>query len=112
MMSDMALSKLRMILLSSTLAPLTPSWVECFGLLPQLFFHLGIRGAGNFIEERQRFSFLVPLHADPREVQVGEVPVRGELEIMLPGDLRLAPIGVRHSVKCFRISSGISPVGR
>src|SRR6266478_7478816 len=31
---------------------------------------------------------------------------------MLPGDLRLFPIGVRHSVKCFRISSGIFQVGR
>src|SRR6266480_3583193 len=55
----------------------------------------------NFIEERQRFSFLVPLQADPRELQVGEVPVRGELEIMLPGDLRLFPIGVRHPIKTF-----------
>src|SRR5947208_6617835 len=31
---------------------------------------------------------------------------------MLPGDLRLAPIGVRHPIKCFRISSGIFQVGR
>ena len=91
---------------------MTPSWVECFGLLPQLFFYLGIRGVGNFIEERQRFSFLVPLEADPREVQVGEVLVRGDLEIMLPGDLRRFPIGVRHSIKRFRVSSSIFRVGR
>src|SRR6266480_533792 len=55
----------------------------------------------KFIEERQCFSFLVPFQADPRELQVGEVPVRGELEIMLPGDLRLFPIGVRHPIKTF-----------
>src|SRR5205823_13794442 len=39
-------------------------------------------------------------------------PVRGELEIMLPCDLRLFPIGVRHSIECFRVSSGIFQVGR
>src|SRR5207247_9651330 len=45
-------------------------------------------------------------------LQVGEVPIRGELEIMLPGDLRLFPIGVRHPIKRFCVSSGIFQVGR
>src|SRR5216684_7500750 len=31
---------------------------------------------------------------------------------MLPGDLRLFPIGVRHSIKRFRVSSGIFQVSR
>src|SRR4029450_13717560 len=31
---------------------------------------------------------------------------------MLPSDLRLFPIGVRHSIKRFRVSSGIFQVGR
>src|SRR5437899_7484393 len=30
---------------------------------------------------------------------------------MMPGDLRLFPIGVRHSIKCLRVSSGIFQVG-
>jgi len=90
--------------------------LECFGLLPQLFFYLGIWPGRvcNFIEERQRLSFLALLHADPRELQEGEVPVpvRGELEIMLPGDLRLFPIGVRHPIKRFRVSASVFKVSR
>ena len=39
MMSDMALSKPRMILLSSTLAPLTPSWVRSPARAMALLFH-------------------------------------------------------------------------
>src|SRR6266480_7915989 len=66
----------------------------------------------KFIEERQCFSFLVPFQADPRELQVGEVPIRGELEIMLPGDLRLFPIGVRHPIKRFRVSASVFEIHR
>src|SRR5437660_4967811 len=86
--------------------------LECFGLLPQLFFYLGKRGVRNFIKERQRFRFLVLLQADSCKLQISKIPVRRELEKVLPGYLRLFPIGVRDSIECFRVSSRIFQVVR